>query len=185
MNKKETLVKIYSQPSPIKNLELEIRSASVLLSEILFLEKRRASNKEITFMDLNPIYCKTFFHFAMKNYIKENRIVLLDSSSLNSFKELYDSIKIKNVNIINKKILDINEFGSMNLFIDFQKEYEETEHIWNNLKLNDILVSSKQIKNASPIKKMEVGFINFNSKGTLYIYRKPFIEGGLISRYGI
>ena len=185
MNKKEILVKIYSQPSPIKDLELEIRSASALIFEILSLEKRRASQKKISFMDLNPIYCKTFFHFAVKDYIKESGIVLIDSNSLNSFKELYDSIKIKNVNIINKKILDINEFGNINLFIDFQKEYKETEHVWNNLKLNDILVSSKQIKHTKPIKELEVGFINFKSKGTLYIYRKPFIEGGLISRYGI
>lgn len=185
MNKKEALVKIYTLPSPTKDLELDISSASMLIYEVLFLERKRVHEKEITFMDLNPLSCKAFFHFANRDYIKENRILLIDSNSVKSFKELYDSIKIKNVKIFDKKLLDINEFGNINLFIDFKKEYEETKHVWDKLKLNDILISSKQIEHATPIKRLKVDFINFKSKGTLYIYRKPFIEGGLISRYGI
>lgn len=182
MNKRESLIKIYTQNSPKKDLELSIESSSLLISEILKLEASLIKKEGINFMDLNPIYGKTFIHFSINDFIKNSTAVIGDS---NSFRELLSFFNLEKCKVIDESLLNITQFGNVNLFIDFKREYKETEHVWNSLKLNDILISCKKIKNERPIKILNVNFIGFKSSSYLYIYRKPFIPGGLNSRYGI
>ena len=178
---------IYSQESK-PSLELSPKSCSQVILKIKRLDAYRIQSDNYYFFDLNPLYGKTISHWAV-SCPWVNKFSFYVGEDDETLKRVFKNLDLVSPRYIangnSKDFFKIKKFGSVNLFVDTFHDNSHAEYVYEKLETNDILISTKHLRDTYPIDELEVSFLKLKSKTTLYFYRKGIIPGGIPSRFGI
>jgi hypothetical protein len=187
---KENVIKIYEKSNLPLKLELTSQTASELIIKIRKLDAYRISiglNNSI--FDLNPQYGKTLAHLSSANSFFKKISFVYEEESFEKVSNIFKKIKLgsdQNWNGNGKDLFKIKEFASVNLSVDsLTNNSEIINHVWSCLKPNQLLITTKDIFNTYPIDTIDASFIDLKTKVKLHIYRKPLVNNGIPSRFGV
>jgi len=189
-NYKKNIIKIYEKSNLPLKLELTPETVSELIIKIRKLDAYRISGGVTdSIFDLNPQYGKTLAHLITANTFFKKISFIYNEDTFDKISRLLKQIKLESNQDWNgnsKDFFKIKEFASVNISIDSLVEgNEQIEHVWAHLEPNQLLITTKNIKDTYPIKVIEAKFIGLKTTTKLNIYRKTWVRHGIPSRFGV
>jgi len=187
---RENVAKIYEKSNLPLKLELTSQTTSELIIKIRKLDAYRISaGLTNSIFDLNPHHGKVLAHLSSANNFFKKISFVYEEESFKNVSNLFKKIKLESDQIWNgnsKDFFKIKEFASVNLSVDsLINNSENIQHVWNHLKPNQLLITTKDILNTYPIDTIDAGFIGLKTKVKLHIYRKTWVNNGIPSRFGV
>ena len=187
---KENVIKIYEKSNLPLKLELTSKTVSELIIKIRKLDAYRISiGANNSIFDLNPQYGKTLAHLSSANSFFKKISFIYEKDLFENVSDLFQKIKLESdQNWIgnSKDFFKIKEFASVNISVDsLTNNSEIINHVWSCLKPNQLLITTKDILNTYPIDTIDASFIGLKTKVKLHIYRKPWVNNGIPSRFGV
>lgn len=187
---RENILKIYEKSNLPLKLELTSETTSKLIIKIRKLDAYRISaGLTNSIFDLNPQHGKVLAHLSSANSFFKKISFVYEEESFKNVSNIFKKIKLESDQTWNgnsKDFFKIKEFASVNLSVDsLINNSEIINHVWNYLKPNQLLITTKDILNTYPIDTIDASFIGLKTKVKLHIYRKTWVNNGIPSRFGV
>ena len=180
---KNNLTKIWTFPN--KNILKEGDVKHTLGSSMEISSKIRKYNpilRDTFIYAIGPGLQKVIFHLLMSTKSEVGFIVEKDTSTNYYSNLLWNSLDTnKNIRILEGNFKEI--FGIL-LLNNLKMKDSEVYNYFKACRPNVIIFTFKEVKNEKYIEKIELEDENKN-KFYGYLYRKPYLENGLVSRFGI